>query len=109
MPRSNYITWALKMKFFMQAHGVWEAVEPKDPKTKVEEKTDKVALEAIYHGIPEDMLLTLADKCTTMDAWDALKIMCLTADRVKKAKVQTLKAEFEILRMKDTESLDDFF
>lgn len=30
------------------------------------------------------------------------------ADKVKKAKVQTLKSEFEALTMKDTEQLDDF-
>lgn len=30
------------------------------------------------------------------------------ADRVKTAKVQTLKTEFEILNMKETETIDDF-
>lgn len=108
LARSNYTAWSLKMKVFMQAHGVWEAVEPKDPGTTVEEKIDKVALAAIYQGIPEDMLLSLAEKKTAKDAWEAIKIMCLGSDRVKKAKVQTLKAEFESLRMKDTEQLDDF-
>ena len=34
--------------------------------------------------------------------------MCLGADKVKKAKAQTLKSEFELLKMKDTEQLDDF-
>lgn len=34
--------------------------------------------------------------------------MCQGAERVKAAKVQTLKAEFEALSMKDTEQLDDF-
>lgn len=34
--------------------------------------------------------------------------MCLGAERVKKAKIQTLKVEFESLNMKNNESLDDF-
>lgn len=34
--------------------------------------------------------------------------MCLGADRVKKARIQTLKADFECLSMKDTEIIDDF-
>lgn len=55
--RVNYTAWALKMKVYMQAHGVWEAVVPKDPKKVVEEKTDKIALAAIYQSIPEDVLL----------------------------------------------------
>ncbi|XP_074347555.1 uncharacterized protein LOC141686417 [Apium graveolens] len=34
--------------------------------------------------------------------------MCLGVDRVKKAKVQTFKLEFESLKMKESEQLDDF-
>lgn len=93
LTRGNYTAWSLKMKVYMQAHGVWEAVEPKDAKAKVEERKDKIALAVIYQGIPEDMLLSLADKSTAKEAWDALKTMCLGAERVQKAKVQTLKAE----------------
>lgn len=102
LARSNYAGWAMKMKVFMQAHAVWDAIEPKDPKDVLEERTDKMALAVIYQGIPEDMLLSLAGKNTTKDAWDAIKTMCLGADRVKKAKIQTFKSEFEALKMKDT-------
>lgn len=35
-------------------------------------------------------------------------MMCLGAERVRKAKVQTLKTEFENLSMKETEMLDEF-
>ncbi|GJX64161.1 putative RNA-directed DNA polymerase [Tanacetum coccineum] len=45
---------------------------------------------------------------TAKDAWETLKTMFMGADRVKTAKVQTLKAEFETLNMKDTEIIDDF-
>ena len=74
----------------------------------VEDKTDKVALAMLYQGLPKDMLLSIAEKETAKDAWDALKTMCQGADRVKKAKVQTLKTEFESLSMKSNEQLDDF-
>lgn len=57
LTKTNYAAWSMKMKVFMQAHGVWEAIEPKDPKMVLEEKTDKLALAAIYQGIPEDVLL----------------------------------------------------
>lgn len=35
--------------------------------------------------------------------------MCQGAERVKKARVQTLKSEFESMHMKDAETLDDFY
>lgn len=34
--------------------------------------------------------------------------MCIEAERVQKAKVQTLKTEFESMNMKETDNLDDF-
>ncbi|XP_074377180.1 uncharacterized protein LOC141718699 [Apium graveolens] len=43
------------------------------------------------------------------EAWEAIKMLCQGADRVKKEMVQTLKAEFELLSMKDSEQLDDFY
>lgn len=108
LTKSNYTAWAMKMKVFMQAHGVWEAIESKDPRAVIEDKVDKRAMAIIYQGIPEDLLLSIADKKTSKDAWDAIKTVHLGADKVKKAKAQTLRAEFESLTMKETEQLDDF-
>lgn len=112
LTKTNYAAWAQKMKVFMQAHGVWEAIETKetkDGKSTVEDKTDKRALAVIYQGISEEQLLSIADKSTAKGAWDALKIMSLGAEKVKQARAQTLKGEFEALRMKETEQLDDFY
>lgn len=109
LTRENYTAWSMKMRVYMQAHGVWEAVEPSDPKAVVEGKTDKIALAMIYQGIPEDVLLSLADKKTSKEAWEAIKTICQGADRAKTAKVQTLQAEFEALVMKETDKIDDFY
>ncbi|XP_074363655.1 uncharacterized protein LOC141704307 [Apium graveolens] len=108
LTKSNYTAWALKMRVFMQAHGVWEAIEPTDPKATIDERTDKIALAMIYQGIPEESLLSIADKKKAKDAWEAIKTLCQGADRVKKARIQTLKTEFESLQMKDNDQLDDF-
>ena len=67
-----------------------------------------MALAAIYQGIPEDMLFLVYGKETAKETWEALKIMHIGAERVKDAKVQTLKTEFEGLRMKESESVDNF-
>lgn len=108
LSKTNYTAWAMKMKVFMQAHGVWEAVEPSDPKAVAEERTDKVALAMIYPSIPEEYLHSLAEKKKAKDAWEAIKAMCQGASRAKAVKIQTLKSEFEFLSMKDTELLEDF-
>lgn len=106
LTKINYTAWALKMKVFMQAHGVWEAIEPKetkDEKGTVEDKVDKRALAVIYQGISEELLLSIAEKGTAKEAWDAIRTVSLGADKVKTARAQTLKGEFESLKMREAE------
>ena len=58
--------------------------------------------------MPEDVLLTIAQKETAKEAWEAIKTMCMGVERVKEANVQTLKGEFESLTMKKMDKIDDF-
>lgn len=104
LTRSNYTAWAIKMKAYLKAQGLWEAIDSKD----VDERKDQMALAAIYHGIPEETLLLIAEKETAKEAWEMLKTMHMGVERVMEAKVQTLKTELDALRMKDGESIDDF-
>ncbi|XP_074342749.1 uncharacterized protein LOC141680417 [Apium graveolens] len=106
--KMNYTAWSLKMKAFMEAHGVWDAVEPSNPKGTADERTDKIALVMIYQSIPEEILLSLAEKKKAKDAWVEIKTMTQGAERLKAAKVQNLTSEFESLSMNNTEFLDDF-
>ena len=50
----------------------------------------------------------LAAKKTAAEVWAALKARFVGADRVRAARLGTLRGEFELLRMADAESLDDF-
>lgn len=93
----------------MQAQGVWVVIEPTDPKATVDEKADKIVLAMLYQGLPEDMLLSIAEKGTAKEAWEALKTMCQGPEPVKKAKVQTLRTKFESMCMKENEQLDEFY
>ncbi|XP_074351609.1 uncharacterized protein LOC141690733 [Apium graveolens] len=106
--KCNYTTRTLKMKMIMEAHSVWDAIEPSDPKTVCEERLDKIVLAMIYQGILEEILLSLADKKKANDAWKATRSLCQGADKVRKAKVQNPKMEFESLVMKDNEQIDKF-
>lgn len=107
LDRSNYTLWALKMKVYMRAQKVWCAIENKEG-TAVDEQRDQIALATIYQGLPEDILLSIANKETAKEAWNAIQTLCQGAVRVKKARIQTLKSDFELLYMKDTEQLDEF-
>ncbi|XP_020270587.1 glycine-rich RNA-binding protein 7-like [Asparagus officinalis] len=107
LSRDNYASWAIKMKVYMKAQDVWDAIEPAAG-VSVEHRKDQMALAAIYQGIPEETLMVIAEKQTAKEAWETLKTMHLGADRVRNAKVQTLKSKFELLRMKENDNVDDF-
>lgn len=54
------------------------------------------------------MLLQVAQKKGAKEVWGCIKTRYLGADRVQKAQLQTLKSEFEVLRMKDGETIGEF-
>ncbi|EAY92924.1 hypothetical protein OsI_14726 [Oryza sativa Indica Group] len=88
---NNYGVWAVKMKIFMRAQGVWAAVEG----DAADEKIDQMALAAIVQAVPEAVVMAISEKETAKEAWDALKQMNMGEERVKKARVQTLKRELD--------------
>ncbi|XP_047309761.1 uncharacterized protein LOC124913204 [Impatiens glandulifera] len=50
----------------------------------------------------------VANKKTAKEVWDCLKTWFVGADRVKNARLQTLKSEFDRMHMNDSESLDQY-
>ena len=66
-----------------------------------------MTLAAIYQAVLEDVLLILAEKDSSKNVWKTLQKMYISVEWVKEAKVQTLKSEFETIRIKKDESIDD--
>ena len=52
--------------------------------------------------------MTISEKETAKEAWEALKEMHAGDDRVKKARVQALRREFERMSMKESEGVGEF-
>ncbi|KAF0892521.1 hypothetical protein E2562_016822 [Oryza meyeriana var. granulata] len=102
---NNYGVWAVKMKIFMRAQGVWAAVEGDGV---VDDKKGQMALAPIVQVVPEAVVLAIVEKDTTKEAWDALKEVHIGEDRVRKANVQTLKRELERMYMEDVETIGEY-
>nr|XP_043615725.1 uncharacterized protein LOC122587615 [Erigeron canadensis] len=62
----------------------------------------------IFQALSEDLVLQVANCKTAKEVWDALKTRYVGEDRVKKARLQTLKSEFEMLQMNEEETIDAF-
>ena len=67
-----------------------------------------MATALIFQSIPEALVLQVGELETAKKVWNAIKARHLGADRVREARLQTLKAEFDRLKMKETDSIDDF-
>ncbi|KAI0515513.1 hypothetical protein KFK09_008178 [Dendrobium nobile] len=104
LTKMNYAVWAMKMEILMEAQGLWEVVE----EGTEDRRKDKSAFAMICQAISDETLLQLNVKGTAKEAWQALRTINMGAYRVKKAKIQSLKREFEALRMRDGDAVEDF-
>lgn len=104
---TNYPVWAIKVKSILDAHGLLETVEPRTLGEEPDAKKSKQALAFLFQAIPEEMVLQMSSHTDPKKVWDGLKTRYLGVDRVRTARVATLKRELEGLRMKEGELVDD--
>ncbi|KAI3813170.1 hypothetical protein L1987_17887 [Smallanthus sonchifolius] len=104
---TNYTIWALRIKLILEANGLWETIEP-SADTERDVKKDKATMAYLYQALPEDVILQIASCKTAKEVWEALKTRHVGVDRVQKARLQTLTTEFELLQMKEDETIDSF-
>jgi hypothetical protein len=69
---------------------------------------DRLALEVIAKEVPPELMGSIASKPSVMAAWESLVLCNVGVDRVRKAKVSTLRHEFDSLTFEVGESIDDF-
>ena len=95
---ANYTVWAIRMKLLLKVYKVWEIVETES----VESDKNDMAIALIFQSIPESLILQVGELTTANKVWVAIKSRHLGADRVREARLQTLTAEFDRLKMKET-------
>jgi len=104
LTRSNYSDWAIVMQVMLEARHLWVTVST----GTAERDTDRTALECVMRSVPLEMCSTLAVKATVKEAWEVVKTMRLGVERVQEAKAMVLRKQYETIKFKDGENLDDF-
>nr|GEV96582.1 zinc finger, CCHC-type [Tanacetum cinerariifolium] len=69
---TNYTVWAIQIKVILEAHGLWETIEPKED-TEIDNKKDKAMTALLYQAITEDVILQIAGCKTAKELWESLK------------------------------------
>ncbi|XP_058211523.1 uncharacterized protein LOC131323692 [Rhododendron vialii] len=114
------------MRALLGAHDVMEVVEEgydeptskeaetalkEEQKTtlRTERKKDYKAKSIIYQGLDEATFEIIASAKTSKEIWEMLQKTYRGADKVKRIHLQTLRGEFESLRMKSSESISEYY
>ncbi|XP_076893582.1 uncharacterized protein LOC143545615 [Bidens hawaiensis] len=101
---TNYTVWAIRMKVLLNVHKVWDTIDP----GATDDDKNNIAIALIYKSIPEATIMQVGNLESAKEIWNAIKTCNLGADRVKEARFQTLMNEFDGMRMKETETIDEF-
>ncbi|GJU58446.1 zinc finger, CCHC-type containing protein [Tanacetum coccineum] len=104
---TNYTVWAIQIKVILEAHDLWEAIEPKE-NTQVDDKKDKATTAFLYQALTEDVILQVAGCKTAKELWESLKTRHVGEERVQQARLQSLMIGFQTLQMKEDDTMDAF-
>ena len=118
-----YNHWSMLMENFLRSKEYWTLIEDGIPEVKegtiLTEAQSKVisdlklkdlkAKNFLFQAIDRTVLETLLKKDTSKDIWDSLKKKYQGTSRVKRAQLQALRKEFEMLQMKGGESVNEYF
>ena len=79
-----------------------------DPGINPKRSQDRHAMSALLRSIPKEMWQSLGARPTMKEPWEGVKLMRIDVDRVKEVNAQKLLQEFENIKFKDGESVEDF-
>ena len=109
------------MKVYLQAQGtdIWKMIENTyniPSTTSATTATDKKnfednskAMNALLSGLTETVFVKVMHYETAKEIWDKLRNIYEGDDKIKGAKLQTYKAQFENLKMKEEENIAAYF
>lgn len=125
LAKDQYEDWCIKMKALFGSQDLWEIVsdcfeEPSDsekalytPQQKIElkeiHKKDQRALFLIYAGMDKETFTKISSATSSKEAWNSLVTIFKGVERVRKIRLQTLRGEFEEIKMTENESISDYF
>ncbi|CAL1409822.1 unnamed protein product [Linum trigynum] len=119
----DYEHWSMLMENLLRSKEYWNVVhegfqEPAVGATlsAAESKTlddmrlkDLKAKNYLFNSIDKSILKTITKKATAKELWDSMKLKCQGSARVQKAQLQALRRTFEVLEMRDGETVSAYF
>ncbi|GAU30667.1 hypothetical protein TSUD_31390 [Trifolium subterraneum] len=114
----HYEHWAMLMENLLRSKELWGLIEAGAPANANADQQQPAAASKLqdlkvknylFQSIERSILETILDRDTTRDIWEAMRRKYQGSTKVKRAQLQALRREFEVLAMKDNESVNDYF
>jgi hypothetical protein len=116
----KYAFWSIRMKTYIQAQGfqVWQsivdgytapAVPPTNDKAVKLGENNSKAKNALLNGLSDTVFTKVSHCKSAKDIWDKLRNIYEGDTKVKEAKLQTYRGQFEQLKMKEDENIAAYF
>ncbi|EOY09250.1 Uncharacterized protein TCM_024658 [Theobroma cacao] len=120
---NNYPMWAVKMKAYLKAFDLWEVVEVGgDPPARQanptiaqmkqynEEVAKRFKALSCIHSVVTDAVFVRIMACeSAKEAWDKIKEEFHGSDHTRQIQILNLLRKFEVLKMKDEETMKNYF
>lgn len=115
----HYDHWAMRMENLLRSKEYWDLIEigvppvndgadPTEAQNQLRLRDLKVK-NYLLQAIDRNILETILDKGSAKSIWDSMKQKYQGSTRVKRAQLQALRREFEVLQMKEGEKVNDYF
>nr|XP_028965038.1 uncharacterized protein LOC114827416 [Malus domestica] len=72
-------------------------------------KNDKKVMYLLYQGLEDSTFEKIAEATTSKQVWYTLSTIYQGVDRVKRVRLQSLRADFEAAHMKEGENISDYY
>ncbi|XP_019419076.1 PREDICTED: uncharacterized protein LOC109329725 [Lupinus angustifolius] len=117
----NYERWHIQMKVLFGYQEVLDIIQEvyqsvDEDATEAQrlvhrdcKKRDCKALFMIHQCVDESNFEKISNAKTAKEAWDSLEKCYAGAEKVKKVKLQTLRREYELLQMRDGDTIAEYF
>ncbi|KAG7534720.1 GAG-pre-integrase domain [Arabidopsis thaliana x Arabidopsis arenosa] len=118
-----YDFWSMTMENFLRSRELWSLVEDgiptmavgTSPASEMQRKSveeaklkDLKVKNFLFQAIDREILETILDKSTSKAIWESMRKKYQGSTKVKRAQLQALRKEFELLVMKEGEKVDSF-
>eukprot|EP00253_Pinus_taeda_P029759 PITA_29759 len=117
---SNFVYWNLRTTTYLQSFGtnVWEIVEggytflsaiPIDTTGKKQYETNAKAVNTLLGSLSQSKFVKVMQLKTAKEIWDKIVLSYEGDNQVKRAKLQSLRIQYDTLKMHNDESIANYF